>query len=62
MERGARSEAEVDNYQGDDINLPLLVHAHNFNRDTESEIDVPIEPEDKDTSRWRALLASDHIS
>ena len=46
MERGARSEAEVDNYREEDVNLPLLVHAHNFNHDTESETSVLEEQDD----------------
>ena len=43
MERGARSEAEVDTYSNQDVSLPLLVHAHNFNWDSESEVEVPLE-------------------
>lgn len=40
MERGARSEAEAEIYREEDVNLPLLVHAHNFNHDTESETSI----------------------
>lgn len=46
MERGARSEAGASDYSEQEVNLPLLVHAHNFNHETESETELSEESDD----------------
>ena len=60
MERGARSEAEADTYREEDVSLPLLVHAHNFNHDTDSEASVA-EEQDEGISRWESSFINTYL-
>lgn len=51
MERGARSEAGASEYSEREVNLPLLVHAHNFNHEAESEAELSEEEVDDSTAK-----------
>ena len=46
LERGARSETNVEAFRGEDFHVPLLVSAHEINHDTESEVEVAKAPDD----------------